>query len=54
MIKDERNYHQRLQEFCDCFIEHVSLGLRNDRIELTFQFERTEGGENFSIFFPEI
>lgn len=21
MIKDERNYHQRLQEFCDCFME---------------------------------
>ena len=21
MLKDERNYHQRLQEFCDCFME---------------------------------
>ncbi len=21
MIKDNRNYHQRLQEFCDCFME---------------------------------
>jgi hypothetical protein len=21
MIKDERNYHRRLQEFCDCFME---------------------------------
>ena len=21
MIKDDRNYHQRLQEFCDCFME---------------------------------
>ena len=21
MVKDERNYHQRLQEFCDCFME---------------------------------
>jgi hypothetical protein len=21
MIKDDRNYHQRLQEFCDCFLE---------------------------------
>ena len=21
MMKDERNYHQRLQEFCDCFME---------------------------------
>jgi hypothetical protein len=21
MMKDERNYHQRLQEFCDCYLE---------------------------------
>jgi hypothetical protein len=21
MMKDERNYHQRLQEFCDCYME---------------------------------
>jgi len=21
MIKDDRNYHQRLQEFCDCYLE---------------------------------
>jgi hypothetical protein len=21
MLRDERNYHQRLQEFCDCFME---------------------------------
>ena len=21
MIKDDRNYHQRLQEFCDCYME---------------------------------
>jgi hypothetical protein len=33
--------------------EPVSLGLRNDRIELTFQFDRTEKGETFSILFPE-
>ncbi len=147
MIKDERNYHQRLQEFCDCFMEtdfrkeletaskgvsgdpggdpdelalkflgltflyganedarkislhrspegkvlfsveargsyqllppgaaladrviavaraitHIdeeqgkepfSLGLRNDRIEVTLQFERRKGGESFSIIFP--
>jgi hypothetical protein len=149
MIKDDRNFHQRLQEFCDCFMETdpkkelekaakgvsgdpsgdldelaikflglgifygttekakrisverskdgkvtfsvesrgkyqllppdtqvadriisiarsithidedqgkvpVSLGLRNDRIELTFQFDRKGGGETFSIFFPEL
>lgn len=149
MIKDDRNYHQRLQEFCDCYMETdprkelekasqgvsgdpsgdpdelalkflglgifygasekakkitierskdgkvrfgveakgkyklpppdlkvadriisiarsithidddqgklpVSLGLRNDRIELTFQFNRTAGGESFSILFPEL
>ncbi|MBM4338461.1 MAG: hypothetical protein FJ110_02850 [Deltaproteobacteria bacterium] len=149
MIKDDRNYHQRLQEFCDCYMETdpkkelekaskgvsgdpgrdmdelalkflglgifygvsekakkftlqqskegkviftiesrgqyqlsppgiqvadriisiarsithidadrgsepVSLGLRNDRIELTFQFDRTEKGETFSVLFPEL
>ena len=149
MIKDDRNYHQRLQEFCDCYMETdpkkeleraskgvsgdprgdpdelalkflglgifygasekankisierskdgkvrfgveargayklpppdpkvadriisiarsithidedqgklpVSLGLRNDRIELTFQFKRATGGETFSILFPEL
>ena len=149
MIKDDRNYHQRLQEFCDCYMETdpkkeleraakgvsgdpggnldelalkflglgifygtsekvkkiaiersregkvrfgveakgkyklpppdpkvadriisiarsithldedhgklpVSFGLRNDRIELTFQFNRTPGGETFSILFPEL
>jgi len=147
-VKDERNYHQRLQEFCDCFMETdfkkeleeaskgisgdpsgdldelalkflalvalyganedakkisiqrskdgkvlfsvhargtyqlpppgvevtdrvfsivrtithldedqgkepLSLGLRNDRIELTFQLDRREGGEFLSVFFPE-
>ena len=149
MIKDDRNYHQRLQEFCDCYLETdpkkelekaakgvsgdpggdldefalkflglgifygaaekakkislqrsndgkvvfsiesretyqlptpslrvadriisiarsithidedkgrepVSLGLRNDRIEITFQFDRKAGGEFFSILFPEM
>ena len=147
MIKDERNYHQRLQEFCDCFMEtdfkkeleaaskgvsgdpsgdldelalkflglailyganedakkitlrsgegkilfsveargnyqlpppsaqvadrifsiarsitHIdkdqgkeplSLGLRNDRMEITLQFDRKKGGESLSILFPE-
>lgn len=32
----------------------VSLGLRNDRIELTFQFDRKAGGESFLILFPEL
>ena len=149
MIKDERNYHLRLQEFCDCYMEtdpkhelerasqgvsgdpggdldehalkflglsifygasekaksvslwrskdgkvaftvdsrgkyklpspsikvadhvisiarsithidsdqgklHVSLGLRNDRIEVTFQFDRKPEEEAFSILFPEL
>jgi hypothetical protein len=149
MIKDERNYHQRLQEFCDCFMETdpkeelekaakgysgdpggdpdelalkflglgifygasekakeisikrskdgkvsftidakgkyqlpppsaeladriisvgrsithidedkgkelVSFGLRNDRIDITFQFDREETGESFSIVFPKL
>ena len=148
MIKDERNYHQRLQEFCDCFMETdfkkeleaaskgvsgdpsgdpdelalkflglvilyganedakkitlqrsregkslfsveargsyqlpppgaqvadrifsiarsithldedqgkepLSLGLRNDRMEITLQFDRKKGGESLSILFPE-
>ena len=149
MIKDDRNYHQRLQEFCDCYMETdpkkelekaskgvsgdpsgdpdelalkflgleifygvsekakkisierskdgrvrfgieargkyklpppnpkvadriisiarsithadedqgkvpVSLGLRSDRIELTFQFSRKAEDETFSILFPEL
>ncbi len=149
MMKDERNYHQRLQEFCDCFMETdpkselekaskgisgdpkgdldelalkflglgifygasekakkisikrskdgkvsftvdargqyqlpppstavadriisiarsithleddqgkepVSMGLRNDRIDITFQFDRKEGGESFTVSFPEL
>ena len=32
----------------------VSLGLRNDRIDITFQFDRKAGDETFSIFFPEL
>ncbi|OGQ13708.1 MAG: hypothetical protein A2026_09820 [Deltaproteobacteria bacterium RBG_19FT_COMBO_46_12] len=149
MIKDDRNYHQRLQEFCDCYMETdpkkelekaakgisgdpggnqdelalkflglgifygasekakkisiqrskdgkvlftvesrgqyqlpppstqladriisiarsithleedrgkepVSLGLRNDRMDITFQFERKGEEESFSILFPEL
>ena len=149
MIKDDRNYHQRLQEFCDCYMEtdpkkelekaarglsgdpsgdldelalkflglgvfygasekakkislqrskdgkvlftvesrgqyqlpppstqladriisiarsithleedrgkeSVSLGLRNDRMDITFQFDRKDGGESFLILFPEL
>jgi len=149
MIKDDRNYHQRLQEFCDCYMETdpkkelekaarglsgdpggnqdelalkflglgvfygvsekakkisiqrskdgkvlftvesrgqyqlpppstqladriisiarsithieedrgkepVSLGLRNDRMDITFQFDRKGGEEAFSIHFPEL
>ena len=149
MIKDDRNYHQRLQEFCDCFMETdpkkeleraakwvsgdpsssqdelalkflglgifygaterakkisidvsrdgkvifaidsrgkyqlpspnpqlanriisiarsithfdgdqgkqtVSLGLRNDRMDITFLFDRNAGGESLSILFPEM
>jgi hypothetical protein len=148
-MKDERNYHQRLQEFCDCFIETdpkkelekaakgvsgdpsssqdelalkflgltifygatekakkisigrskdgkvkfsieskgtyqlpppnpqvtdriisiarsithidgdqgkepVSMGLRNDRMDITFTFDRKPGEESFSILFPEL
>ena len=149
MIKDDRNYHQRLQEFCDCYMETdpkkelekaakgvsgdpgrdpdelalkflglgifygatekakrislerskdgavhfsiesrgkyqlpppssdianriitiarsithidtdqgkepVSLGLRNDRMDVTFTFDRKPGEESFSILFPEL
>jgi hypothetical protein len=32
----------------------VSVGLRNDRIEVTFQFERKPEEEAFSILFPEL
>ena len=149
MIKDDRNYHQRLQEFCDCYMETdpkkelekaskgisgdpsgnldelalkflglgifygasekakkitiqrskegkilftvdakgkyqlpppdtklaeqvisiaraithidadqgklaVAMGLRNDRLDLTFQFDRKAGEQTFSITFPEL
>ena len=32
----------------------VSMGLRNDRIDITFHFDRKEGGESFTITFPEL
>ena len=32
----------------------VSLGLRSDRIEVIFQFDRKAGDETFSILFPEL
>ena len=32
----------------------VSMGLRNDRMGLTFQFDRTSAGESFNISFPEL
>jgi hypothetical protein len=149
MIKDDRNYHQRLQEFCDCYLETdpkkelekaakgisgdpggdldelalkflglgifygasekaknisiqrlkegkvlftveargkyqlpppsaqvadrvisiarsithmdkdqgkepVSMGLRNDRMDITFHFDRKEGAESLSIFFSDL
>jgi hypothetical protein len=34
--------------------EPVSLGLRNDRMDITFQFDRKGGEETFSILFPEL
>ena len=34
--------------------ELVSFGLRNDRIDITFQFDRKKTGESFSIVFPEL
>jgi hypothetical protein len=34
--------------------ESVSLGLRNDRMDITFQFDRKDGGESFLILFPEL
>ncbi len=34
--------------------ETVSLGLRNDRMDITFQFDRKAEGEFFSILFPEM
>lgn len=32
----------------------VSMGLRNDRMDITFQFDRKGGEEIFSITFPEL
>jgi hypothetical protein len=32
----------------------VSMGLRNDRMDLTFQFDRKSEGESFNISFPEL
>ena len=32
----------------------VSMGLRNDRMDLTFQFDRKPEGESFTIIFPEL
>ena len=32
----------------------VSMGLRNDRVDITFQFDRKEAGESFVISFPEL
>jgi hypothetical protein len=34
--------------------EPVSFGLRNDRLELTFQFDRKKEGESLSILFPTL
>jgi hypothetical protein len=34
--------------------EPISFGLRNDRIDITFQFDRKDRGESFSILFPEL
>ena len=33
--------------------EPLSLGLRNDRMEITLQFDRKRGGESLSILFPK-
>jgi hypothetical protein len=32
----------------------VSMGLRSDRVDLQFQFDRGDSGETFSISFPEL
>jgi hypothetical protein len=34
--------------------EPVSFGLRNDRLDLTFQFDRKRNGEAFLILFPKL
>ena len=32
----------------------VSMGLRNDRVDLSFQFDRKPEGESFTVSFPEL
>ncbi len=32
----------------------VSFGIRNERMDITFAFDRKSGAETFSIFFPEL
>ncbi len=32
----------------------VSFGIRNERMDITFAFDRKSAGETFSIFFPEL
>jgi hypothetical protein len=34
--------------------EPVSFGLRNDRMDITFQFDRKKTGETFSVLFPKL
>jgi hypothetical protein len=34
--------------------EPVSFGLRSDRMDITFQFDRKKTGESFSILFPKL
>jgi len=34
--------------------EPVSLGLRNERMDITFQFNRRDGEETFAVLFPEL
>jgi len=34
--------------------EPVSMGIRNGRLDITFQFDRKAGGETLSILFPEL
>ena len=34
--------------------EPVSLGLRNERMDITFQFNRRDGEETLTVLFPEL
>jgi hypothetical protein len=34
--------------------EPVSLGLRNERLDITFQFNRSNGADTFTVLFPEL